>query len=143
TRRSISPSCFLRYVYSAFSERSPSAAAAASARTTSGRVVRHRRSSSSARRRCPARVMTAVARGAGGRQRLTSRRTRSQAFQDGTEAAAHDLAAIPPHFTLDHGFEHALTALGAEQPAFQHFTEPGFGVFRGTRFSVCLGRLRG
>src|SRR5690606_40832779 len=67
-RRSSSRNSFLRYMYSAFSERSPSAAAAASARVTS---ARRRQSvlSSACRRAWPAGVIYGEALAAGGRQR--------------------------------------------------------------------------
>src|SRR5688500_5350932 len=65
-------------MYSAFSERSPSAAAAASALTTSGRFTRQSSSSSAFSRAWPSRVISAVLFSAGGRQRLTPARRASR-----------------------------------------------------------------
>src|SRR5262245_1877388 len=75
-------------MYSAFSERSPSAAASASARTTSGRRTRQSSSSSSLRRRWPSAVMIAVDGAAADRQRLMLRCSGSRRRRDLVEKRA-------------------------------------------------------
>src|SRR5688572_17539616 len=105
-------------MYSAFSERSPSAAAAPSARTTSGRRTFHRSLSSSRRRSKPARVTIAVEPSAGGRQRDTRTSALAPA-EDAAEHAAHDRAPEPGRDAarrrLRRRLDHALAALVAPQ----------------------------
>src|SRR5690606_20798566 len=97
--------CFLRQVYSAFSERSPSAAAAARALTTSGRRTRHSSSSSALSRACPAGVISAVLFSPGGRQRPTARSVRRR-------GRAHEAVVQSAFDPVAVGIEHAQLVVG-------------------------------
>src|SRR6476646_4042319 len=104
-------------MYSAFSERSPSAAASESAFTTSGRRTFQRSLNSSRRRSYPARVMIAVERSGGGRQRDIA--SALPAAEQAAQHATHDLSAQAgghgARSRLCRRFHRALAALGSPQ----------------------------